>query len=58
VEVIRIEGVEFKVEDAREFVERALIYAKANPPVSPERQRAIALAGQIYACLRGSALAT
>jgi hypothetical protein len=32
VEVIRIEGVWFKVEDAREFAERARIYAAAQPP--------------------------
>jgi hypothetical protein len=32
VEVIRIEGVWFKVEDAREFAERALIYDLINDP--------------------------
>jgi hypothetical protein len=32
VEVIRIEGVWFKLEDAREFAERVLIYGEANDP--------------------------
>jgi hypothetical protein len=52
VEVIRIEGVEFALEDAREFVERVLIYGQANQPMSPERSRAFALAMQIEVCLR------
>ena len=51
MDAIRIEGVEFELEDAREFYERALAYAAASPPMSPERQRAVALAGQIRACL-------
>jgi hypothetical protein len=32
VEVIRIEGVAFKVEDAEEFAERARAYDTAHPP--------------------------
>jgi hypothetical protein len=32
VEVIRIEGVWFKVEDARDFAQRARIYAAVHPP--------------------------
>ncbi len=32
MEVIRIEGVWFKVEDAREFAQRARIYAAVHPP--------------------------
>jgi hypothetical protein len=54
VEVIRIDGVEFEREDAREFYKRVVIYFEAGPPSpgNPETQRAVALAGQIYACLR------
>ena len=46
-----MEGVEFALEDAREFYERALVYVEASPSTSAERQRRVALAGQIYACL-------
>ena len=52
--VIRIDGVEFEREDAREFYERVVVYFEAGPPSpgNPETQRAVALAGQIHACLR------
>lgn len=52
--VIRIEGVEVEREDAREFYERVRVYFAAGPPSpgNPETQRAVALAGQIRACLR------
>lgn len=52
MEVVRIEGVEFEFEDAREFKERALIYGLANQPMSPETSLAFALGMLIEVCLR------
>jgi hypothetical protein len=52
VATVRIDGVEFELEDAREFFERTLIYVEAQPRMSPEVQLAVALALQIHGCLR------